>query len=332
MSPHATSAPKRDFPNGVYCPLVTPFLANEELDIPAWEAQVLRLAKAGMGLVLLGTNGEASHLADEERVTLISSARATLDKNGFPDLALLVGTGGGSAHQSIKLAVQAKEAGADYSILIAPGYFAFAMGKNRQALKEFFVEVLDKSPIPVMIYNFPGAASGIDLDSDFLEELSEHPNCFGAKLTCAGIGKGHRLAAYTQTPAYLARHGPFQVLPGFSDYLIPALVSRQTGCITGTGNVIPKTIVKLYKSATAALRSGNPADLQEALKIQDIVSTADWCIVKAGIGGTKYALDHFVQKGLGGNPRKPLPPADDACKAMVEKGMKASIAYENSLP
>ena len=161
----------------MYCPLVTPFLANEELDVPAWEASVLRLAQAGMGLVLLGTNGEgappphpgsprpgdlltrfflaASHLADEERATLISSARSTLDKNGFPDLALLVGTGGGSAHQSIKLAIQAKEAGADYSILIAPGYFAFAIGKNRQALKEFFTEVMDKSPIPVMIYNFP---------------------------------------------------------------------------------------------------------------------------------------------------------------------------------
>jgi len=284
-----------------------------------------------MGLTLLGTNGEASHLSDDERVTLIKSARAILDKNGLPDLALLVGTGTGSAHQTIKLCKQAKEAGADYAIVIAPGYFAFAMGKNRSALMDFFTEVFDKSPIPCMIYNFPGAASGIDLDSDFLAELAEHPNCFGAKLTCAGIGKGHRLAAYTQTESYLARHGPFQVLPGFSDYLVPALVSRQTGCITGTGNVIPKTIVKLYKTATAALETGDKKLMAEALKIQDIVSDADWCIVKAGIGGTKYALDKFVQAGLGGNPRKPLPPADDAIKAMVDKGMKASIAYENSL-
>lgn len=28
-----------------------------------------------------------------------------------------------------------------------------------------------------------GAASGIDLDSDLLIELSEHPNCFGAKVS-----------------------------------------------------------------------------------------------------------------------------------------------------
>ena len=50
---------------------------------------------------------------------------------------------------------QAKAAGADYAIVIAPGYFAFAMGKDRKAVKAFFTEVLDKSPIPCMIYNFP---------------------------------------------------------------------------------------------------------------------------------------------------------------------------------
>jgi dihydrodipicolinate synthase/N-acetylneuraminate lyase len=33
-----------------------------------------------------------------------------------------------------------------------------------------------------MIYNYPGASAGIDLDSDLLIELSEHQNCCGAKV------------------------------------------------------------------------------------------------------------------------------------------------------
>lgn len=45
---------------------------------------------------------------------------------------------------------------------------------------------------------------------------------------------------------------------------------------------------------------------------------------QAGIGGTKYALDTLVQQGLGGNPRKPLPPADDATKALIDRDMKRS--------
>jgi dihydrodipicolinate synthase/N-acetylneuraminate lyase len=38
------------------------------------------------------------------------------------------------------------------------------------------------SALPVMIYNYPGASAGIDLDSDLLIELSEHQNCCGAKV------------------------------------------------------------------------------------------------------------------------------------------------------
>lgn len=82
-------------------------------------------------------------------------SRAALDKEGFNSVPLLVGTGAGSAKETIKLCKEAKEAGADAAIVIHPGYFAFAMGKQRQAVKDYFISVLDKSPLPVMIYNFP---------------------------------------------------------------------------------------------------------------------------------------------------------------------------------
>ncbi|KIY65726.1 putative dihydrodipicolinate synthase [Cylindrobasidium torrendii FP15055 ss-10] len=329
----ANTSTARPFTNGVYCPLITPFKPEtEELDYEALTTQVVRLAKVHMGIVLLGTNGEANHLSDEERSKVISISRDALDKNGFTNIPLLVGTGTGSAKETIKLTTQAKAAGADYAIVISPGYFSFAMGRDKAALKRFFIDVLDKSPLPVMIYNFPGAASGIDFDSDFLIDLSEHQNCFGAKLTCAGIGKGHRLSAHTQSEAYKKRHPtPFFVMPGFSDYLLPAVVSRASGCITGTGNIIPKTIVKLYEASVKAVSSGSKEDLDKALELQDIVSDADWVIIKAGIGGTKYALDKFVQPGLGGVPRAPLPLVGEEIKALVDNGMKRVIEFENSL-
>ena len=97
----------------------------------------------------------ASHLGDDERVAAIKATREALDEAGFKDNAILVGTGTGSARETIKLTNQAYDAGADYSIVIFPGYFAFAMGKNRAALKEYFIQVLDNSKLPIMIYNFP---------------------------------------------------------------------------------------------------------------------------------------------------------------------------------
>ncbi|KAJ7077304.1 putative dihydrodipicolinate synthase [Mycena belliarum] len=330
MSPSTTARP---FTAGVYCPLITPFVAQTEaVDYDALTAQVVRLARARMGIVLLGTNGEASHLSDSERSAVIRASRKALDESGFTHIPIMAGTGTGSAKETVRLCVEARDAGADYAIVIPPGYFAFAMGRDTAALKAFFTQVLDASPLPVMIYNFPGAASGIDFDSDFLIDLSEHQNCFGAKLTCASVGKGHRLSAHTLSSAYKERHPrPFFVMPGYSDILLPALVCRAQGCITGTGNIIPKTIVKLYDTAVSALATGNAEQLEAARKLQDIVAEADWAVVKAGIGGTKYAMDVCVQAGLGGIPRAPLPPAPSAIQTMVTAGLKRAVAYENSI-
>lgn len=185
-----------------------------------------------------------------------------------------------------------------------------------------------------------GAAAGIDLNSDELIQLAEHPNCFGAKLTCAMIGKGQRLAAHTQSKEYLARHGAylstatatgqFHVLPGFSESLLPALMGRHTGCITGTGNVFPKTIARLYTQAVKGL-AGDAAALKEAQALQDRVARSDFIIVKAGIQGTKHALDHFVQPGLGGSARLPLGKATPEVIKMVEEDLKEDWEFECTL-
>lgn len=94
-----------------YTPLVTPFLPDESIDFKAFEAQVLRLTEAGMGLVVLGTNGEASHCSDSERAALVRSARKVLDHNGFKDKPLLVGTGTGSARETIRLSTEVSTGG-----------------------------------------------------------------------------------------------------------------------------------------------------------------------------------------------------------------------------
>lgn len=82
---------------------------------------------------------------------------------------MLVGTGGGSVQTTLELTREAAEAGASHAIVIlpgesssnpprpplTPGYFSFAIAKDREAILGFFNGVMDKSPLPVMIYNFP---------------------------------------------------------------------------------------------------------------------------------------------------------------------------------
>jgi 4-hydroxy-2-oxoglutarate aldolase len=123
------------------------------LDLNAFESHVLRIARAGVGLTIAGTMGEATHLTHPERVVLIKTARKALDNAHFTHVPIIAGTGAGSTRETVELCMEAARAGADYALVIASGYFAAVWGGNRSALKAFFKEVAESSPIPIILYN-----------------------------------------------------------------------------------------------------------------------------------------------------------------------------------
>ncbi|THG92950.1 hypothetical protein EW145_g8524, partial [Phellinidium pouzarii] len=280
-------------------------------DIPSFEAHVVRIAKAGVGPLLSGSMGEAHHLSHAERTTLIRNARSALDAAGLTSSPIIAGIGAGATREVVELAQEAAAAGADATIAILSGYYAGAL--DRKALKAFWTEVAQKSPLPVIIYNFPGAAGGIDLDSELITELaSECPNIAGVKLTCGNVGKLTRISATVSEASFAEAHPrrdaafPFLVLGGFADFLLVSAFANAHGAITGLANVAPYTLARLYDLSVAAL--SDPSTLPEAQRLQGIVARADWTIAKAGIAGTKYLLQ--LVYGYGGAPRRPLLPTD----------------------
>ncbi|KAG0707663.1 dihydrodipicolinate synthetase [Suillus ampliporus] len=310
------ASPVRPLKPGIYAPIPSFFLPeSEDLDIPSFESHVVRVATAGVGPLLAGSMGEAIHLSHEERITLIKTARKALDGAGLVNVPVIAGIGAGSTRESIELANEAAAAGADYTIAIASGYFAGALSGNKKALKAFWKEVSSKSPIPVMIYNYPGASGGINLDSDLITEIAiECPNICGVKLTCGDVGKLTRVAATVSDPMFSSLHprtnmnAPFLVLGGFSDFLLPSAYSNGHGAITGLANVAPYAIVKLFELCEASM--ADPSLLPEAQRLQSIVGRADATIAKASISGTKYLLQKLYS--YGGHPRRPLPPIEPA--------------------
>ncbi|GAA5908324.1 hypothetical protein JCM6882_006802 [Rhodosporidiobolus microsporus] len=312
----------RFVPAGVYAPVNTFFQGNKEqdLDIETFKKHVAYVAGAGVGIVALGSMGEAVHLSHSERNTLVTAAREALDADpALSKIPLIVGTGASSTRETIELTREAAERGADFAMVISPGYFVGAL--PNAALKAFFVEVAEASPIPVLLYNYPGASAGIDMNSDLIADIAAAaPNIVGVKLTCGSVGKLTRLTTLRED---------FAVLGGFVDFLGPSLLANAAGGITGTANVAPKTCLKLYNETMAAL-SGS-ASISSAASLQSIVSRADWALQKAGISGTKYALDQL--RGYGGAPRRPILPYDTA-EGKGEKLMqdlKEVLEVENSL-
>ncbi|KAJ7632702.1 hypothetical protein FB45DRAFT_512413 [Roridomyces roridus] len=322
---------------GVFAPIPTFFLPNEEqeLDLLAFQAHVVRIASAGVGPLIAGSMGEAVHLDPTERVVLVRAARNALDAAGHTDVPLIVGTGAHSTRDTIKLTIDAANAGADYAIVIASGYYAGAL--NRDALKAYWVEVSEKSPIPVIIYNYPGASGGLDLDSDLITELAiECPNICGVKLTCGNVGKLTRIADAVSDAAGFASSyprknpaAPFLVLGGFIDFLTPSAFSNAHGAITGLANCAPYAIRKLFDLTEAA--KTDLSILPEAQRLQGIVARADFTIAKSSIAGTKFLLDKMY--GYGGLTRRPLGPiAPAAAQALWEHPhTQAVVALERQL-
>jgi dihydrodipicolinate synthase/N-acetylneuraminate lyase len=250
------------------------------------------------------------------------------------------GSGANSTRATISLCKAAAETGADIAIVIPPGYYAGAM--SRAAIKTFFLEVQSASPLPVMMYNYPGAAGGIDIDSDLVEEIAkEGSNICGIKLTCGAVGKLTRITAATVAPDFAsqprksAAAPEFLTLGGFADFLAPAVIGgRGHGAIMGLGNIYPYAISRLFQLAHAVASSPNPSadDLKKALALQDLVSAADASFSRAGIAGTKW----YLQKHNGypsRRVRRPLLDFEDANGATLdqEEGVVKLMEIEKAL-
>ncbi|KAJ9241037.1 hypothetical protein DTO271D3_1130 [Paecilomyces variotii] len=315
-------------PAGVWCPAVTFFDHNtDSLDLVSQKQYYAYLSRSGLtGLVILGTNAEAFLLTREERRQLIATAREAVG----PNYPIMAGVGAHSTKQTLELAADAKEAGADYLLILPPAYFGKAT--TVPVIKRFFADIAAKAELPVVIYNFPGVTNGVDIDSDTItaivrDSASTHPsglsNVVGVKLTCASVGKITRLSA-TFPPEQ------FSIFGGQSDFLLGGLSVGSAGCIAAFANVFPKTISHIY----SLYKQGKTA---EALDLHRKAALAE-SPCKSGIASTKYAVAVFSAKEAGIEdaveklkPRTPYEEAPEAAKKVVRDVMAELGTIEKSL-
>ncbi|GKZ86235.1 hypothetical protein AnigIFM56816_001287 [Aspergillus niger] len=276
---------------GVYTPLVTFFTEDESLDIESTLTHAKRMAEGDVaGLVLQGSNGEAPHLDHEERKYLVRAVRDHLNELGYVQIQLIVGCGAPSVRETLAHITEAKECGADFALVLPPSYWVSAMSTD--VIERFFDDVASSSPLPVLIYNFPGVTGGIDISSDSTIRLAQsNSNIVGCKLTCGNVGKLQRISSTLPTTSFAA-------FGGKSDFFLPALVAGSNGIIAALANIAPKVHVEL-------LRRYENADIKGAQELQSLLSHADGALVKVGVTGVKAIVAHCFKYGSG-QGRKPL--------------------------
>lgn len=307
-------------PSGIWAPALTFFThANDTLDLAAQKQYFTYLSKHLTGLVILGTNAETFLLTREERAALLKCAREAVG----PDYPLMAGVGGHSTKQVLEYISDAAEAGMDYVLVLPCAYFGKATGK---VVSNFYEAVVAGSPLPVVLYNFPGVTNGSDLDSDVIAKLAEkHPGKItGVKLTCASVGKITRLAAQV-------RKEDFAVFGGQSDFLIAGLSVGSAGCIAAFANVFPKVVMRVYEL-------WQKGEIKEALELHQKAALAERACKVAGIAGTKYAaaLTSGKAAGIEGaveklGPRAPYEPIGEADREAIRGLVEELSKVEESL-
>lgn len=298
---------------GVYVPTVAFFKEDEEIDIPTVEKHAAYLADTGIaGIVVHGSNGEAVHLDREERKAITAATRRALDAAGQQSMPLIVGCGAQSTRETIRLCRDAAQSAGDYALVLPPSYYKPLVSQT--ALLDHFGAVADASPIPVIIYNFPVAAAGVDLSSDDILALAVHPNIVGTKLTCGNTGKLARIAARAKPN--------FFTFGGSADFILPTLVAGGHGVVAGTANLMPRAcvaVMELYGCGKA----------REAQRRQAVVARADWVAIKGGFVAVKSALQLY--RGYGGMPRRPCVQPTEQALARLKEDFGEGMELEESL-
>lgn len=149
---------------GIYVPTVAFFEPDEhqKVDVDATARHVQMLARAGVtGIVTHGSNGEAVHLDDDERMLITATTRQALTECGKNDMTIVVGCGAASTKQTIKLCLDAAKSGGDFALVLPPSYYGSLLTKK--AISDYYRAVADASPIPIVIYNFPAVQGGSTL-------------------------------------------------------------------------------------------------------------------------------------------------------------------------
>jgi 4-hydroxy-2-oxoglutarate aldolase len=286
-------------PTGVYAPVPTPFDDQGEVDLTRFRAALTRwIASPLTGLVVLGSNGEAPFVDEDESDCLIGAAREAAPR-GRPVIA---GTGRESTRATILASGRAAALGADAVIVRTPGFFKSQMTSD--AFVRHYTAVADASPVPVLLYNFT-AVTGVNIGPDAVARLAEHPNVAGIKESGGDVA---------QIAAFVAGGGPgFRVFAGSSTSFYASLCVGASGGILALACVAPAACVRLYELTMTGAHA-DALDLQRRL-----VPAARLLGNRFGVAGLKAALG-LVGCDVG-RPRRPLVAIDDAGLAALRAAL-----------
>ncbi|MEY3946762.1 MAG: hypothetical protein RJB03_1468 [Bacteroidota bacterium] len=220
---------------GVFPALLTPFDANDQVDLAMFEKNLEAQVDAGIhGIIIGGSLGEASTLTIEEKELLVKFSVTKLAGK----IPVIMNIAEGSTREAVRQAALAKEWGADGLMLLPPMRYK---ADDRETVA-FFKAVASSTDLPVMIYNNP-VDYKIDVTLDMFAELAALPNINAIKESTRDVTNITRLRNRFGTR--------FAILCGVDPLTVEELALGADGLVAGLVDAFPKETVVMYNLVKA---------------------------------------------------------------------------------
>jgi 4-hydroxy-tetrahydrodipicolinate synthase len=203
--------------------LVTPFLANGNVDEKALEALVGWQIQEGIHfLIPCGTTGESPTLNHDEHLAVVEITV----KTAAGRVPVVAGAGGCDTAKIITQIAELKKLGVDGILSVSPYYNK----PTQEGIYQHFRAIAESTDLPIIVYNVPGR-TGSNILPETLLRLAEIPNIAGVKEASGDISQIGEIC--TKAPAQ------FRVLSGDDSLTLPVIALGGHGIISVASNEAP---------------------------------------------------------------------------------------------
>jgi len=282
--------------------LVTPFTDHGVNEATLRELVRFHHREGTDALIVCGSTGEAATMTPEEQREAIA---IVVDENRGR-LPVIAGVGGSDTRAVARLAVQAREAGADALLVSAPPYNK----PTQRGLLAHFRAILDEADLPLVVYNVPGRTA-VNILPATIAELAADPRVIGVKEASGDIVQVAELARLAGDR--------LAIWSGNDDQIVPILALGGVGVVSVLANLAPRDtsrMVHLFLEGDVA--AARALQLRYLPAARALFAEPNPIPVKAAVAWLGFEV---------GPPRLPLTPAEESTRqrlvaALEEAGVR----------
>jgi 1-pyrroline-4-hydroxy-2-carboxylate deaminase len=220
---------------GVFPAMLTPFTADDKLDLDMFEKNLNAQLEAGIeGAIIAGSLGEGSTLDQEEKIRLLVHAKEVVEGK----IPVLITIAEQATKAAIKLAHDAEKNKADGLMILPPMRYK---ADDRETV-EYFKTIAANTALPVMVYNNP-VDYKIEVTPDMFEELAVCPTIQCIKESTRDVTNIIRMRN---------RFGDrYKLFCGVDTLVMEELMLGADGIVGGLVDAFPAETVAIYKLVKA---------------------------------------------------------------------------------